>query len=331
MRRDCTTTRADSEARTAPTGEAGGGGFAVSGGGGLGGGDAPTPLPIGAYLHAARGTEGWVLDLYYRGARSHRRQGLVVGGGKRGTVEGLSGSAGRRMLWAAQNHPEPWRQWGRLGYPCEYPHDGRTCKRHLRALRERLRRRYPGLTWLWVFEFQRRGAPHFHFLFDEEVDGDWLAQAWYEIVGSGDPWHLRFGTWLEEIKSERAVCGYLGKYLVKMEQKELPPGFKWPGRFWGCSRGTAPLVQSYWADEKAGADITRAMRRFETGPRRGRSTAPNTVAPEPPGVRGDSGSAASAERRAKREKRFSGRRSWSSWRGAWCVGRLAFASCVRLL
>ena len=310
------------------------GGFVASGGAESGGTICADPFTNRRISARRHGNELWVFDLYWHGARAHRQQGFVAGGGKRGVVVGLSDSAASRMLWTATNHPEPWVQWGRLGYPSEYPHDGRTCKRHLRALRERLRRRYPSLAWLWVFEFQQRGAPHFHFLFDQEVDGEWLARAWYEIVGSGDQNHLCYGTWLEAIRSEVAVARYLGKYLAKQEQKELPPDFLWPGRFWGCGRGVAPLCEKFTADAKAAFDITRAMRRYETGPRRGLepSLSPSVTQQQQGEGEDSPGSHLSqVERRRKRERRFSGQHGWSSWRGGRHVLRLATHSCVRLM
>jgi hypothetical protein len=50
-------------------------------------------------------------------------------------------------------YPGDWRGW--------VP-DGSTLERHRRAFVERWRRRYGGLTGVWVKEFQVSGSPHLH-------------------------------------------------------------------------------------------------------------------------------------------------------------------------
>jgi hypothetical protein len=60
---------------------------------------------------------------------------------------------------------------------------------------------------------------------------------WYEIVGSGDPKHLRNGTSIKGVYSVGQVMSYISKYIGKQSQKQVPDGFTNVGRFWGVTRG----------------------------------------------------------------------------------------------
>ena len=61
---------------------------------------------------------------------------------------------------------------------------------------------------------------------------EWLANAWFEVVGSGDPDHLRAGTRVEAAKSVAGVQAYCSKnYMGKTVT--LPDGWDYVGRWWG--------------------------------------------------------------------------------------------------
>lgn len=143
------------------------------------------------------------------------------------------------------------RVFARLSYPAIYPSDGRIVKRHWATFVKRLFR-YMDVTKrddgkyyardgrlfsvLWFFEFQDRGAPHFHFLCTHYIPKGWLANAWYEIVGSGDENHFKYGTRIEKFDGDRRkLAWYAGKYAAKSEQKVIPESFKNSGRFWGVA------------------------------------------------------------------------------------------------
>src|SRR5919112_5624107 len=51
-----------------------------------------------------------------------------------------------------------------LTYPSEYPEDPKLCKRHLEALRKRLKRTYGEFSAFWRLGIQKRGTWHFHLL-----------------------------------------------------------------------------------------------------------------------------------------------------------------------
>lgn len=126
-------------------------------------------------------------------------------------------------------------------YPAEWPGDPKRWKRDLDTMCKRIRRRFPKSSIVWKLEPQKRGAPHYHVLLFNVpwVDRQWLAQAWYEVVGSNDPKHLAAGTEVRAVRSWRGVLSYAAKYVAKVET-DLPPGWENVGRIWGI-RGVKHL------------------------------------------------------------------------------------------
>jgi hypothetical protein len=128
-----------------------------------------------------------------------------------------------------------------LTYPGQYTDDHKQWKRHLDNICKRLQRRYPAAAIVWKLEPQQRGAPHFHLLLFNVpwVDYQWIAQGWYEVVGSNDPKHLAAGTEIRRVRSWRGVLSYAAKYVAKVHE-DLPPGWENIGRIWGI-RGAKNL------------------------------------------------------------------------------------------
>lgn len=164
-----------------------------------------------------------------------------------------------------------------LTYPEEWPAASEEWKRHIHKFIIYMVRKYPGVWGLWKMEFQKRGAPHFHFMLwglpkiegtkhtrdgktcwrvlpgissasDLEVF-NWMNQTWYRIVGSQDPKHLAAGINLEPVQSWRGVTSYVSKYLGKTESGEFVP-CEFTGRFWGVVQGHK------WAKSVLEIDIT---------------------------------------------------------------------------
>lgn len=160
-----------------------------------------------------------------------------VGGsrpGRRGLVTRFTPTAARRLKFFARNTRDLWKGFVTLTYPGVYPRDGREVKRHINAFCQFLRRRK--IAYLWVLEFQQRGAPHFHLLVSGWLPKWELSLAWYRIAGGGDERHLSFGTQVKAITDADAVGAYVADYAGKLEQKEVPEEYKNVGRFWGASR-----------------------------------------------------------------------------------------------
>ena len=127
--------------------------------------------------------------------------------------------------------------------------DGSTVKKHLNAWLTLLRKKYPGVHYLWVLEFQTRGVPHFHVWLSlpHDLPGlhEHLARSWNQIAEPGDLEHLRFHLHRKNfIAWDMYSTSYLTKYLDKESQKAIPPGFTGCGRFWGNSRGLLAIPET---------------------------------------------------------------------------------------
>jgi len=130
-----------------------------------------------------------------------------------------------------------------LTYPDEFPNSPRIAKEHLRAFKERFRRKWGKVPAFWRMELMDRKsgdnvglvAPHFHLLIFLDLEPsemyEWTSRSWYEVVGSGDDRHLLAGTRVDKISSWRGMMSYAAKYMAKPEA--LAPGQESPGRFWG--------------------------------------------------------------------------------------------------
>jgi hypothetical protein len=132
-----------------------------------------------------------------------------------------------------------------LTYGSEFP-SGEASKPHLRAFLERVRRFAPQSSAVWRLEYQKRGAPHYHFIFYNlpYIPKEDLQKAWAEIIGQ-EYWdtsqeNIRYPfTRIEMIRNPRQVMAYVSKYVAKhASEGDAVSGFinlPYPhaGRFWG--------------------------------------------------------------------------------------------------
>ena len=150
----------------------------------------------------------------------------------------------------AQNTDVHFRNMITLTYPKEFPSDGLTVKYHLHQFLTWLRKDTGGCSYLWFLEFQARGAPHIHILYDtpypkrnRQAYTDLrlrVSMAWYRIVGSKDEKHLSAGTRVERLRKPDGAARYATKYAWKMKQKAVPPAYQNVGRLWAASRDVKP-------------------------------------------------------------------------------------------
>ena len=159
---------------------------------------------------------------------------------KRSKITRFSKKSARRLRHIIRNSEDLWKAFITLTYPESYPLDGKKAKSHLNSFLQYLRRR--NIQYVWVLEFQNRGAPHFHVLISDYIDKNELSERWYEIVRSGDTKHLLAGTRIESIKSKKHLYGYLSSYINKLLQKAVPSAYLNVGRFWGASRNLLAFV-----------------------------------------------------------------------------------------
>jgi len=182
---------------------------------------------------------------------------LVVGpkcyGGKindaldnRGNIECLTDSSVRRMCHFLRGSACEYQYFGTL----TYPDDKQTWydfKRHFKNFVESLRRdgllrNESGQGLFWFLEFQKRGAPHFHFYSTFRISTKYLSQVWFRCVDSDDERHLKAGTNIRRLKGRDHARRYAKKYASKISQKKVPDMYKTEefrekgfsvGRFWG--------------------------------------------------------------------------------------------------
>lgn len=143
---------------------------------------------------------------------------------KRGKVNGFSDKSRKRILEliATMNYKamakKAWPLFITLTYPKTWP-TMEESKRHLKNFIQRMRNRFKGFTAIWKLEFQKRGAPHYHFVVfglsywnKEEV-----RSVWSEIIGEVAR------TNIQKAKSQKGALCYATKmfnamgYMTKKE------------------------------------------------------------------------------------------------------------------
>lgn len=164
--------------------------------------------------------------------------GFGAGGIERGEIKSLSQSSAARMGRYLRECVAEYRVFITLTYPPGFGRDGKTAKRDLHVFFKRCARyvriKQDQFSMFWFMEFQKTGTIHYHIFTTHRFDIKWLSNAWYEIVGSKNPHHLKAGTNIQKLKAGKAgTCSYARKYAAKSIQKVVPAEFGWSGRFWG--------------------------------------------------------------------------------------------------
>lgn len=167
--------------------------------------------------------------------------------GQRGSISVLSPKVWQRTM----------RKWNRIprvdgfatltfGANWKYvASDPTKTKKKLNNLLGAMRKQFEDVVGgVWMLEFQKRGAPHFHVftIHDRtaESDSDWKAKArWLK-----ETWVSRGGgqqvKW-KPAKHKNAAARYVSKGGSDRYQKEAPPEWSTPGRFFG-QFGTVELM-----------------------------------------------------------------------------------------
>ncbi|MCJ7789667.1 MAG: hypothetical protein MUP69_05710 [Candidatus Atribacteria bacterium] len=183
-------------------------------------------------------------ELYSCSLKILRPGGHVISKrGKRREISSFSWASKRRLRFIAANaQPGLISHFG-MTYHHRIP-SGREVKKNLHTFLISLKRAYPGIGYLWILEFQKRGTVHFHLWLTLPVGyglHQFMAGRWNDIVEPESEEHLKFHIHEKNlIPWEMRSAGYLSKYLDKEHQKRVPEGFEKVGRFWGCSRGLVP-------------------------------------------------------------------------------------------
>ena len=189
---------------------------------------------------------------------------------KRGAIKKLTITSTKRLRFLLRNVADTMEYEVGLTYPKEFPKDGLVVKQHFHKLRMRLN--YRGYKHIWVLEFQKRGAPHFHLLINKYISEEELAKMWFTIVSSGDIKHLSRGVHVGFIRSKDKMASYFITYITKQDQKQVPQEYKNVGRFWGASQNLLPCtIKKFYGNMEDIRELKkqlRPMRRWFDGKKR---------------------------------------------------------------
>lgn len=187
--------------------------------------------------------------------------------GKKNAVTEFTLKSRKKMIDIIQRCTVKWESMLTLTYPLEFPSSGKIVKKDLNRVLTLIRKMRGDVIYFWWFEFQKRGAPHCHVLFDFVPNKDEIKsviKSWvkgfsfyaYSRMSDGAitsclnealkfNGHIKF--W-QRIRKPGGGARYATKYATKMRQKVVPSQFADVGRFWGNSRSlpTAKVVE--WVD-----------------------------------------------------------------------------------
>jgi len=213
-------------------------------------------------------------------------------------IQRLSKRSLSRLALTAQVLSPLLRSMLTLTYGVNYPLNGKLAKEHLQKMLTYLKK-LGCKAYLWFMEFQTRGAVHFHIMLDLgqfhiNLYREELARLWAHITEPYggfeysrikpdrfkrklvrvdlDPKNSKAAvfevarhprTW-ELLRSKDGAAKYVTKYALKSEQKDVPPGFKFAGRFWGTTQeySMSNLVETWvHVDENGLEEMLRLMNR----------------------------------------------------------------------
>jgi len=100
----------------------------------------------------------------------------------------------------------------------------------------------PGVEFIWRFDFQKRGAPHYHLIIFPSAGDHYqnktmykitISKIWHMIADPQSRKHKEYGCDVVEIRSYREACSYLSKYIAKAANEFSDQA---EGKYWGNSR-----------------------------------------------------------------------------------------------
>lgn len=162
-----------------------------------------------------------------------------------------------------------------LTYGANFPMSGRLAKKNLNHALITFKRKFGWFEYVWVLEFQERGAVHFHIAATlpepTELDRLIFAETW-QAVSTPYHWfytaidypygiknfkghlstdetvleqHKSIEHW-EKVRRGDSLSHYFAKYTMKIRQKKVPSWYSDVGRFWGASSGVRLPAGEYF-------------------------------------------------------------------------------------
>jgi len=178
--------------------------------------------------------------------------GHAHGGGVRGKIKEFSSGARRRMMeFFARTEIKGVRiTFVTLTFQgVQHVQYAKTCLRRLLA---RIARKYPMASGVWRFEYQDRGAPHFHVLF---YNLPYWPQREFQQVWTSCTKEDRSIVDIRLVSGAKQVMNYVSKYCAKKEVNSVSPSLEevtyphdwhWDtgGKHWGFfNRAAIPMAE----------------------------------------------------------------------------------------
>jgi len=178
-----------------------------------------------------------------------------------------------------------------LTYGANFPFSGRLAKKDLNHFLITAKRSFGLFEYVWVLEFQERGAVHFHIATTlpepTKTDREIFAYHWARISTPYDwdysqvdyPYgkknfksilstnlavfeqHRHLEHW-EKVRKGDSLSHYFAKYTMKIRQKKVPNHYSDVGRFWGASSGVRmPEGKYFHGNDRTVRDVCAAYGR----------------------------------------------------------------------
>lgn len=167
----------------------------------------------------------------------------------RGKISGWSKRSWSKLAFLVRSTRVRFKSFLTLTYGETMPTTVEQSKKDLNRFLTKLRKGRKGFEYVWVLEFQERGAPHYHLLltFAPEMAGDrkMLAAQWCDSIrpelhslerGKVLSVHNHKKAWVVMDDPVGAKM-YILNYATKLAQKKCPERYWTTGRYWGASRG----------------------------------------------------------------------------------------------
>ena len=171
--------------------------------------------------------------------------GTMPLGGRRGKIAQYSPRSRRNFTRKIHKLSARWEQIAPLSVTLTLP--GKSWEQIapgvvFKRWTARLSYTTPEVWGVWVIEYQKRGAAHYHLALDSEAIAhahgswrrfrDWVRDSWYACVDSGQDDHLIAGTHVEPYKKlPTYIAKDMGKRLNYESWSSQAPNHT--GRFWG--------------------------------------------------------------------------------------------------
>lgn len=129
-----------------------------------------------------------------------------------------------------------------LTFHDDAPKDNFALKKFLDKFLKKLNYHFPEMDWLWRFELQERGAPHFHFIFlcknnMKDLSNEKLKQItrklFFDLKECNCNHCLNYGFDFIPLETPNKCFSYISKYVAKVNENHYA---KYTGRRWGCKR-----------------------------------------------------------------------------------------------